>query len=95
MSHHPPARCEEISLIAIRSRVSPFVAKRSPDGTFVTEWAPVQDGRAATDASHRSPRETAWSTSFWTDGSSGPSGCGSGWMPNVAANSIAKPLFVL
>ena len=25
----------------------------------------------------------------------GPSGCGSGWMPNVAANTIAKTLFML
>ena len=30
MSHHPPARWEETNLIAIPSRVSPFVAKRSP-----------------------------------------------------------------
>ena len=37
-----------------------------------------QGGRPETAASHRSPSATAWSTSFWTDGSSGPSGCGRG-----------------
>ena len=63
MSHQPPARCEEISLRAIRSRVSPLVAKRShwQDGDPATAatFVPWQGGRPETAASHRSPSQTA------------------------------------
>ena len=32
----------------------------------------------------------AWSTSFWTDGSSGPSACGRGCTENAAAITVAQ-----
>lgn len=70
----------------MRARGSPFVWKMSSCGSaFVSAWRP----------SHAAARSSAWSTSFWMDGSRGPSACGSGRTSNVAANSIAKTNLML
>ena len=85
-----------MSANAIFSRVRPFVVAASARAcTSIFNAGKLVRASAGKRSSHRSPSDTAWSTSFWIDGSSGPSSCGRGRTPNVAANRIAKTNLML